>query len=553
VKRTRDNVVQLLVNGKADASSQGDLVTQKLLGHIPMMLQPDPRRALVIGLGCGMTLASALTHDPERVDCVEISREVVHAASAYFAEFTDDCLSNPRTRLIVGDGRNHVTLTDQTYDVISSEPSNPWMAGMGSLFTEEFWTLCRERLSSSGIMCQWAQSYQMDLETFRLILRTFRSVFPECTVWIAQPFDFLLIGSKQPLEIDLAALEERLRKPEVLADLKLARVEDIETFLSHFATDREGVEKLAGTGELHTDDNVRLEFDTPRFMYMTKLDAYLALDPEVRPALSILTEASVPPETEAALARTHERKWHLQFSHMLKKAGRYDDAVARLEQVLKLDPSGPEGLFELFDLLRFSARAEYEARQIARARTHLQRLLELYPDIAELAASDRAEIRGLFEGVLSLDDVYAELASNLGEVLRIAGLNEGSAEVLARSADAFRFALERDPDYTRANTNLGALLVMTEQFADAVPYLAAAMKAEPRNAGLWLNLGAAHEGAGDDAAARKCYESLLKLRPRNRAAGERLRELRGKVEDQKRLEANRPDPPITPVHGKAGP
>ena len=587
VKKTRDNVVQLLVNGKADASSQGDVVTQKLAGHIPMMLHPNPRKALVIGLGCGMTLASALTHEPDRADCVEISREVVYAAQEYFAEFTDDCLNNPRTRLIIGDGRNHVALTDQTYDVISSEPSNPWIAGIGNLFTEEFWALCRARLSSSGIMCQWVQSYQVDLRTFRLILRTFRSVFPDCTVWIAQPFDFLLIGSKQPLRIDLETLRERLARPKVSADLKLSRIENVETFLSHFVTDRDGVEKLAGTGELHTDDNVRLEFDMPRHMYTTKLDVYLELDPEVRPALSILTETSVSAETEAALARAHERKWHLQLSHILKKAGRYDDAVARLEQVFKLDASDPEGLFELFDLLRRRARVEFEAEQFGRARTHLERLLELYPAIADLAASDRAGVRALFEGISSLDDVYAELASNLGEVLRIVGLREDSPEDLAQSVEAFRFALARDPDYTRANTNLGALLVLTKEFADAVPYLSAAMKAEPESAGLWLNLGAAHEGKGGDADARKCYEealrldpqsagallrlgllherqgrgsdaikcyeSLLKLRPRNRAAGERLRALREKAADQKRLEASRPGPSLPPVHGKASP
>jgi spermidine synthase len=532
VKKTSDNILQLLLNGKTDASTRGDDVTQKLFGHIPMLLHPKPEKVLVIGLGCGMTLASALTHGPERADCLEISREVVFAAGKYFSKFNDDCLNNTRTRVIIGDGRNHVALTDQTYDVITSEPSNPWIAGIGSLFTAEFWTLCRERLSDDGVMCQWVQSYQMDLATFRLIVRTFRGVFPNCTLWVAEPFDFMLIGSKSASPVSFETLRARLSRESVASDLKLARIEDVEGLLSHFAAGADAVSALAGHGGLHTDDNARLEFEMPRHMYSTNLDVYLALDPRVRPALEILAPDSLSADAAERLALAHRRRWHLQMSHVLLKARRYDDALSRLEKAREADARDPEGLFGLFNLLQARARTDYEAGDPAKARKHLARLIELYPDIANLASSDHPGVRSLFDWPSSLNAVYAEFANNLGEMLRVEAMETNSPEMIEESMKAFRFAREPDPKSKRANTNLGALLVVQKRHEEAIPHFLAVLETEPAQAGPWLNLGAAREGAGEEDEAEKCYREAMRLDARSvpallRLAG--LCEKRGRV------------------------
>ena len=151
----------LAIDGKVDASNAGDMLTQRLLGLLPVLLHPNPRDLLVIGLGSGVTAASALaSNEVVRADVLEISREVVDASS-WFAHENAGVLQNPRVRLLVGDGRTHLLLSRRQYDVIVSEPSNPWMAGVAALFTREFFEAARARLKPGGVLCQWAHTYEM--------------------------------------------------------------------------------------------------------------------------------------------------------------------------------------------------------------------------------------------------------------------------------------------------------------------------------------------------------------------------------------------------------
>ena len=124
-----------------------------------------------------MTVGAALTHPIERADVVEISPEVVKA-SDFFKVENRNALADPRTHLIIGDGRSHLALTDRKYDVIISEPSNPWIAGVSSLFTKEFFESARERLAPGGIICQWANAYNISEADLKSIIATFKSVFP---------------------------------------------------------------------------------------------------------------------------------------------------------------------------------------------------------------------------------------------------------------------------------------------------------------------------------------------------------------------------------------
>src|SRR5439155_6543917 len=101
----------------------------------------------------------------------------------------------PGIRLIVGDGRSHLLLTPRRYDVIVSEPSNPWMAGVASLFTKEFFEAARSRLTPDGLLCQWAHTYDISQDDLQSIVRTFASVFPQGTIWLVGEADLLLVGS----------------------------------------------------------------------------------------------------------------------------------------------------------------------------------------------------------------------------------------------------------------------------------------------------------------------------------------------------------------------
>lgn len=261
----------LVVNGKPDASdSLTDMPTQVLLGSLGLALKPDAKRAMIVGLGSGVTL-DALLQDKglERVDTVEISEAVVEAVRLYFAGLNHKALEDPRVRLILADGRNHLALTDQSYDLIINEPSNPWIAGIGTLFTREFFTMSRERLAPGGIMCQWIHAYNMSLDSFLSIVKTFMEVMPEASLWEINEGDFLLVGARQPLGLDWERFTARLATPALRGGLDRIGRSDPRVLVSHFVCAKRELAQTAAyrQARVNTDDTCRIEFGAPRDMY----------------------------------------------------------------------------------------------------------------------------------------------------------------------------------------------------------------------------------------------------------------------------------------------
>ncbi len=195
---------------------------RRLVAQIPLLLHPDPQSALVVGLASGISLGSAGRHPLERLDCVEIAPAMVEA-SRYFDAYNYRILDDPRVNLIIGDGRNHLALTDRKYDVIISEPSNPYIAGVADLFTREYFQLCRDRLTDRGVAAAWMQAYLIDKASFSSIVRTFQSVFPEMMLWKTAKGDCIMVGSKIPLRVDYQELQTKIRQKEVAGDLARIR------------------------------------------------------------------------------------------------------------------------------------------------------------------------------------------------------------------------------------------------------------------------------------------------------------------------------------------
>ncbi len=259
----------LLINGKGDASSVGDLPTQVLLGQLPMMFHPRPETVLVIGYGSGVTAGSVLTHPVKHVQGVEISPEVIEA-SKHFEHVNNHPLLDPRMTLIIDDALAFLKLTSANYDAIISEPSNPWIAGIGNLYTVEFFRECRERLKQDGLMVQWFHLYEIDDETFRLVVRTFRSVFPHITVWQSLVSDVLLIGSKEPMAFNEEALQAKLGIAAVRTDLERIHVPDVATLLSLQMLSGGRAAEYAGGGPLNAEDKPVLEYWAPRAFFANR-------------------------------------------------------------------------------------------------------------------------------------------------------------------------------------------------------------------------------------------------------------------------------------------
>jgi spermidine synthase len=251
VVRSPQGHLYLSINGKTDASTGPDMETQVLLGRIPTLAHPAPRSAMVVGMASGVSARAVSDLGVERLDVLEISPEVLEA-SRVFDGFNGGVARRPGVRVLLEDGRKHMEHARETYDVIASEPTNPWIAGVSNLFTVEYFRACRERLSPGGVLGVWLQSYSIREEDFRMVVRTVRSVFPGATLWELSPYqDYLLLAPREEGTDLVAGLVARGR-----ADL-----------LGLLFAGREGTARIAGTGPLHTDDRLQLEFATPRCLY----------------------------------------------------------------------------------------------------------------------------------------------------------------------------------------------------------------------------------------------------------------------------------------------
>ncbi len=257
-------------NGKIDGSSWSDMPTQRLSAHIPLLFHPAPQDVCVIGMGTGSSVGSAALH-PEvgRVDVVEIESAMVEGAR-FFSDHNHDIHSNEKVNIHVSDGRLFLRLRPASYDVISSEPSNPWQAGSSDLFTVEFFELGARALREGGIFCQWVQIYGMSPENLKTIVRTFASVFPNSLLLSTIPdTDLLMVGFNGPLMLDISLAVERMEHPPIGEDLSDERV-GINTFHDLAARFRMGpsdIRSYVGQGPLHTDDLPLIAYLAPRDLY----------------------------------------------------------------------------------------------------------------------------------------------------------------------------------------------------------------------------------------------------------------------------------------------
>lgn len=253
----------LVINGKPDASSVGDLPTQRLLGHLPMFLNKKPENVLVVGIGSGATIGSVLTHGPKRVDAVEISQDVIDA-SRLFSEVNGRYWEDSRVRVRCEDAKTFLQVTGGKYDVIISEPSNPWMAGVAGVFSEEFYQTCREHLNPGGIFVQWLHTYEIEDRTFFMIAETFRRNFPYWTLWNSVGRDVIFVGSTDPFSPQFETMSDRMDRKEVKTDLAQIGIETLSVLLSLHMTDfASETGSIALSDEIHSDFRPVLDYEAP--------------------------------------------------------------------------------------------------------------------------------------------------------------------------------------------------------------------------------------------------------------------------------------------------
>ncbi len=256
-----------VINGKNDGHSMGDASTMVMSGIVGAWLHPDPKQALVIGLGTGET-AGWLGAIPsmQRVDVFELEPRVLEVARDC-AVMNQQVLSNRRVHVTLGDARELLLVSRKKYDLISSEPSNPYRAGVASLFTQEYYRAVAARLAEQGLFLQWVQAYEVDGATLRTVYATLASVFPSVQTWEIGPDDLLLVASRETSALQVPRLRERLRQePYATAARDFWHASTLEGFLGQYLASPAVARAVAlrNRGIVNTDDLNYVEFGFAR-------------------------------------------------------------------------------------------------------------------------------------------------------------------------------------------------------------------------------------------------------------------------------------------------
>jgi spermidine synthase len=231
-----------------------------LEGHLPVLLAPEPKRALVIGVGTGITLGAVTSHAAlETIDAVELSEGVLGGLHL-FREESGDAAADPRVRLRRQDGRHFLELSEASYDLITLEPPPPIVAGSVHLYSLDFYRLCLEHLSEGGVVAQWLPLHAQSLASAQMTAATFLEAFEHVQLWMPSVRDAVLIGSAEELRLPLERLRAAYRDPRTGANLREALLETPEALLGTYLLDRTGVEAWANGAPTITDEHPRMEF-----------------------------------------------------------------------------------------------------------------------------------------------------------------------------------------------------------------------------------------------------------------------------------------------------
>lgn len=445
----------LRVNGKTDASLALDMRTQLLSGYLPMLLHASPKSALVIGQGSGITLGAVEQFPVDKINLVEISSAVIDG-SRYFDPFNHDALNDKRLTVLLEDGRNHIALSNNTYDVIISEPSNPWISGVGALFTVDFFELLKKRLNPGGLACIWVHT-NMSPDSFKSIVRSFTEKFPFVTMWesIAGD-DYLLIGSEEEYGLSFAKAQKYFANEITRKDFAKIGIRNVPDLMSLMIMSRENLVEFSKNAPLHTDDNSLLEFNAPEYVYKDERDVLVRqLTPFIR----------LQPE-------------FVKFAD--------DEIKTRVRK-------------RLAQLERSESQIE-EIKRKARITTLLERAEAAFNvgDITQALAS--------YKEVLALEPQHVLAYMNMGNVYQ-------ELKLMDEAEEAYLNTLKANPFYVFGSLGLARLYIFSGQPDKAIDILQSTLQWYDGDHELSLYMGLAYAFKKDAPRAIEEFENSLKLNP----------------------------------------
>ncbi len=510
----------LRVNGKTDASTIGDMATQLYLGYIPLFAHPEPKEVLVIGLGAGVTLGT-VTQFPsvQHIECVEIEPAVIEA-NRYFTVENNYALQDPRVKLIVGDGRNHISFGSKKYDVIISEPSNPWISGVSNLFSQENYRSALDKLNPDGIYCQWFHAYQMSKEDYVMIMNTFASVFPQVNLFKVGGSDYFMLGSKKKISFDYQKMMQLIESNSYIkTDLKYFS-EHAENFIlgAFLLSDRDL--RMALSKErphFNTDDHLALEYNAPKYLYK-------ATTAEISQWLYSIHRQDLFPyfyDGDKEKILNDPALWNIFYIDGINalQAKNYDDALSYLKEAMRLNPD--------------ELRIKYVLGRVCEAKKQYSEAMKYYQmlegtkawGVAVKSAIQRAKIREAMDKnpILNRDVKLHNLIAGLS-------FSMGDMEETLRSMN---IAINLDPNLPENYGNLAMFCFRNGYETEGVALLKKGERLNPndpsvirarkifenmsKNRGIqWkLREGVRYLSLKDFLQAKRCFDNVISEDPGN--------------------------------------
>ena len=436
-------------NDEIANTSRWGLTPHRIIAHLPLLLHPNPERALVLGFGMGVT-SHTMTQHNVRVDAVENPKGLIEAARKHFTDVNYNVLDSSMFNHMANDERNYLLMTPKRYDVISIGALHPLVSSGGSnLYSADFYRRCKRILTEDGIICRWIPLNRLAETHLKMIVRTFIDVFPNATIWYKYTPDFaILIGTPERLKINYKRLMERAHIPRIHEALAGDDLDGV-SILDSFMMGEKALQAYAGEGPIHTDNHPRLEFFEPSALVNT-------------------THKNI-----AGLAKYRERS-----TPYLANYGR--TMSDKIEVRKRLD-------------LYFDAAQKLIEGQI------------------EYAKGDYERAVGVLNQAVAITPDDYTIRNNLGAAVALA--NKDYQEELKQTEKVLKQAIQSNPRDVQKQVELGITYELQGELAKSANAFEEALKYDPNRVELYSLLGPIYERQERYDEALHTYQRLEKLEP----------------------------------------
>ena len=426
---------ELNINGESTAFTiYQDMQVHKMLGHLPMLVNPDPHNVLVVGFGFGSTSWAATLYPNMQTDCVELVRDEIETAP-YFEAQNHNVLQKPDFHLIIADGREYVKSTEKRYDVISFNAIHPKISP--NLYTLDFYEMCKKIMSPDGTIIAWLPPNAITEREYQSLIKTFCTVFPNSSLWYVNPSHMLLMATLQPFRIDYQQFVERMSIPGVRQDLREENLDDPYELLSCFIIAGEELMDYSKDAPINSDDLPYIEFSR-ELSTSVNTDVMSSLGRLKQSVWPYLDDVADTTQVKAGIGRLDETKSLVSMGQVMAWLGQYKRARDYYNQALAISPGNRNALY----LDGLIDRRKSELEQMIKInphdpRTH-QALGEIYmeennPDLAFK----------MFNRAVQLDPGYAQAHHHLGVMY----YNHNRPDLALKE---FERAQQLDPEYGAA-------------------------------------------------------------------------------------------------------